>query len=198
MLNSFILGPAFLYGGYLATGKITFTESVEDWPEFTTILWQLILFLIIEDAGFFWGHWLLHRPSLYWIHKKHHEYTTSVSLAAFSSHPIQYIFSGVLPSGLGFMILSNFTPVHLITIFCWLLFRFIEAIDGHCGYNWSWATMSFFPWRVRPQYHDFHHSHNVGNFVSMFTFWDNLMGTNIQFEKFKKKQIKSKEKKFLD
>lgn len=47
--------------------------------------------------------------------------------------------------------------------------------------------MSFLPGKLDPEYHDFHHSHNVGNFGSMFGFWDTIMNTNKEYRKYKLK-----------
>ena len=51
------------------------------------------------------------------------------------------------------------------------------------------------PWNLLPGMdcaaaHDFHHSHNVGNFGGFFTFWDRVCGTDAAYRRFleKKKQ----------
>lgn len=127
---------------------------------------------------FYWTHYLFHKPQFYWIHKKHHEYNTTISLAAIYAHPIEHIVSNAIPSGYGYHLLAKVTSVHYVTIMAWLVFRLIETCDGHSGYNWSWGQLQFNPWKLSTEYHDFHHSHNVGNYASMFGFWDSLMGTN--------------------
>jgi sterol desaturase/sphingolipid hydroxylase (fatty acid hydroxylase superfamily) len=45
--------------------------------------------------------------------------------------------------------------------------------------------MSFIKWKLGSDYHDFHHSHNVGNFGSMFGFWDAFWKTDLEYRKFK-------------
>ena len=85
------------------------------------------------------------------------------------------------------MLLAQFTKVHLVSIIVWHTFVTLETNEGHCGYNWSWSQLSFFPWKAHPEYHDFHHSHNVGNYISMFSWLDTIMGTNKEFYKYKKK-----------
>jgi sterol desaturase/sphingolipid hydroxylase (fatty acid hydroxylase superfamily) len=42
------------------------------------------------------------------------------------------------------------------------------------------------------EYHNFHHSHNVGGFGSFFTLWDTVFGTNKDFFEFKAKKEKVK------
>ncbi len=39
--------------------------------------------------------------------------------------------------------------------------------------------------------HDFHHSHNIGNFGSFFVFWDWMMGTDQAFNQWKIKEAKA-------
>lgn len=98
-------------------------------------------------------------------------------MAATYSHPIDYIL-GSIATGLGYSLLSKFTGVHYVTIFTYMVIRMLETCEGHCGYDWSWGQMSFLPWKNGPDYHDFHHSQNSGNYGSLFGFWDTIMGTN--------------------
>lgn len=95
------------------------------WPEPTTMMMQFLFFMLVEDFLFFWGHYQLHTPSLYWIHKVHHEYNITVTIAATSSHPIEYFFTNALPTGLGYSILAKFMPVHCVTIITWFIFRIV-------------------------------------------------------------------------
>jgi sterol desaturase/sphingolipid hydroxylase (fatty acid hydroxylase superfamily) len=53
----------------------------------------------------------------------------------------------------------------------------IQSYEGHCGYTWTWNTLSLFPYTVGSDYHDFHHAMNVGNYGSIFVFWDALFKT---------------------
>ena len=140
--------------------------------------------MFFEDIGFYWVHKILHNPSLYWIHKFHHEHYNTVSIAPTSAHPLEYILSNVIPTGMGLSLLANFTPVHFVTIFIWFTYRVFETCDGHCGYEWSWGSNSFLPFKLDSDYHNFHHAYNCGNYGSMFVFWDNLMGTNQEYKKF--------------
>lgn len=81
-------------------------------------------------------------------------------------------------------------PVHYITIIVWLTLRLMETCDGHSGYDWSWGQLVFIPWKLDGDYHDFHHSKNVGNYGSMFSFWDNYMKSN---EIYRKEVLKVKQ-----
>jgi hypothetical protein len=53
-----------------------------------------------------------------------------------------------------------------------------------------WMSVKMiFPWFVRaePGYHDFHHTHNVGNF-GRCQFWDWAMGTDVAYYRYMEKQ----------
>lgn len=58
----------------------------EDTPTYTLIILQFTAMTIGEDLMFYISHRLLHTSMLYKIHKIHHEYTTTVSIAAIHSH----------------------------------------------------------------------------------------------------------------
>jgi len=74
------------------------------------------------------AHWALHLPSLYFIHKKHHEYTTTISLTATYANPFEYIFSNLLSTALCIPILVFLTDVHIVSILPWIYFRITETI----------------------------------------------------------------------
>jgi sterol desaturase/sphingolipid hydroxylase (fatty acid hydroxylase superfamily) len=86
-----------------------------------------------------------------------------------------------VPAVLGFKILSLFISVHIFSLLIWLTFRAVDSCDSHCGYEWSWSQSSVLPLATGYEYHNFHHSKNVGNFGSFFKLWDCLLGTNLHF-----------------
>jgi sterol desaturase/sphingolipid hydroxylase (fatty acid hydroxylase superfamily) len=165
-----------------------YLTSLDTWPSVPVMLGQFFLFMLVEDCVFYLSHSLLHHPSLYWIHKQHHEYYNTICIAAVYAHPVEAVLGNMVPMYLGYRVLSVYAPVHMVTICVWLLFRMMETYENHSGYEWSWGQLSFLPWKLGSDYHNFHHSHNVGNFGSMFGFWDTIMGTNAHYLKFKKTQ----------
>jgi sterol desaturase/sphingolipid hydroxylase (fatty acid hydroxylase superfamily) len=71
------------------------------------MIWQILFSMIIEDTCFYWSHRTLHSPKLYSkIHKKHHEFYTSVSYCSVYAHPLEYIFGDVIPVFVGSKILG--------------------------------------------------------------------------------------------
>ncbi|CAD8140859.1 unnamed protein product [Paramecium octaurelia] len=174
-------------------------NDIDSFPTIFEMIWQIVFSMLIEDTCFYWTHRTLHSPKLYSIiHKKHHEFYTSVSYAAIYTHPIEYMFGNVIPVFIGQKILGN--KMHIATLQLWLLFRIGETIDGHSGYEFSWSPYRLLPFSSSAESHNYHHSHNVGNYGSFFVFWDTIMGSNKSYNSFiaekygKIKKIKSKKK----
>jgi len=161
-------------GGYDLVKKLGYTASEESFPGPLTIFWQILLFMVIEDALFYWGHRALHHPSIYgYIHKVHHRFTYSVSIAATATHPVEYFISNIVPFVAGPTLLG----AHCVTLYVWVVFRQSETITNHSGYALPWSMFSLLPFQGSATDHDLHHSKNTGNFGSLFNWWDWFCGT---------------------
>ena len=126
--------------------------------------------MIIDDTLFYWIHRLFHIPFFYkLLHKKHHEYNNTV----------EYLFGNLLPVVMGPAILS--TQSHYATHMIWFFWRNMETIDGHCGYEFPWSPYRVFPMSASSEHHNYHHSHNDGAYGSLFSFWDNVCGTDFSY-----------------
>lgn len=63
--------------------------------------------MVIEDTCFYWIHRTLHHPKLYGlVHKKHHEFYTTVAYASIYAHPFEHVFSNIIPVTLGAKLLG--------------------------------------------------------------------------------------------
>lgn len=143
------------------------------------------LFLLIEDFSFYWLHRALHTPLLYkHIHKLHHRYKQPNCWAVEYTHFLEYSLVSAPGIFLGPMLLRS----HVSTLWVWLVIRTLEGVDGHCGYDFWFSPFRYFPFRPGAQVHDYHHSHNVGNYGSLFTFWDTICGTNMSFQDYKMRE----------
>jgi sterol desaturase/sphingolipid hydroxylase (fatty acid hydroxylase superfamily) len=146
-------------------------------PSWLTIIYQLILFILSEDAIFFWTHYLFHTPWLYkTIHKKHHVYKQPTGVVSVLSDPFE---------GLQNQLSVWFMPVllkekHIFTLCIWIAIRVYQTVNAHSGYNLPYvSTQYWFPWIMSGALaHDFHHQHGKWNYGSFFNIWDRLMGTH--------------------
>jgi sterol desaturase/sphingolipid hydroxylase (fatty acid hydroxylase superfamily) len=109
----------------------------------------------------------------------HHEYAHTVGIASQYTHPVEYLLGNVLPTAMGTLILGP--RMHLVSVFGWYALRIGESIDGHSGYEFSFSPYRLIPFSASASYHDYHHSHNVGNYGSFFQIWDTVFGTNRDF-----------------
>jgi methylsterol monooxygenase/4-alpha-methyl-delta7-sterol-4alpha-methyl oxidase len=158
----------------------TYTLAPEDTPDWKTFSATVIVMMMVEDFVFHLTHRFLHQKWIYpKIHKEHHDYLVSVSIASEYAHPVDFMLSSIIPSSVGATILAP--KIHLSTGLMFSVMRTLESIDGHSGYEFPWSPYRLLPFSASAQYHDFHHSHNVGNYSSFFTFWDTIFGTNIDY-----------------
>jgi sterol desaturase/sphingolipid hydroxylase (fatty acid hydroxylase superfamily) len=184
--NHFVLNPLGLPAVYLLakTAGVRMTSPLPSWRE---AVFHVVICIIVEDALFYWTHRLLHIPPLYRrFHKLHHQFYTPIGMAAEYAHPVEYVLSNSLPVLAGPLL----TGCHLLTMWIWLFIRTVETLDGHSGYDFWWMPFRYFPFRPGPAIHDFHHSHNLGNYGSFFQFWDWICGTDKAYKKYVE-QIKS-------
>lgn len=146
------------------------------------MLIHIPVFIIVEDTLFYWIHRFLHTPFMYkHIHKMHHQYHQPVALAFQYTHPIENFMTAGIPLFAGPLLLGS----HIYTVWLWVCIRIAESMDGHSGYDLWFIPFRYFPFRPGPQVHDYHHSHNIGNYGSFFTLWDKLCGTDHSFKIYK-------------
>lgn len=174
-INHVIIVPLSLLSHYL-TNKSPYRCDFESFPSSFEIIWQTTFFMIVEDMAFYFSHRFLHWDKIYpYIHKVHHQYIYSVSIASEYSHPIDFIFSSLLPTSLGPLILGKRT--HLATYLMWIILRIAESTDGHCSYEFSWSPFRLLPMSAGSEYHQYHHVSFKGNYSSFFTYLDRFFGT---------------------
>lgn len=181
--------------------------SVDEWPSTGTILLQLALCAVAEDAAFYWCHRTLHHPSLYpHVHKVHHQYYHSFTLASEHAHPVEFLLGDLIPLVLGpnlwngtaaFFPSLGLSPMHTLVLWMWILLRIAVSVEEHCGYEFPWSPMRVLAtlpgslaWGASPGGHDWHHSHNMGMYASQFAWWDALCGTDTVYKEWKGKREK--------
>ena len=154
--------------------------SIEELPGTPKFMLTIAFFMFVEDFCFYWMHRFLHWRVIYPLfHKMHHNHKVTTGIAGEYTHPVEYALANMIPVTIGPAILGP--RCHLATVFAWYIIRYLENLDGHCGYDFSWSPFRLIPFSSGGRYHDFHHAVNVGNYASFFSIWDTVFGTNKVF-----------------
>lgn len=168
---SYFIYDAFVYFGIQIRHPI---------PSWGIIVRDLCVAIFFADMFGYWLHRSLHHKSIYkYIHKKHHEYKVNVGIASIYAHPIEEFFTNIVAI-FGNMIMGS----HVLVLWSWLTIRLIEAIFSHSGYHFLPYNISFL--FTGGDFHEYHHSHNIGNYGQFFTLWDWMMGTDVSYYKYLK------------
>ena len=110
-------------------------------PSFKTFARDLVVFGIVEEIGFYYGHRFMHIPAVYKrFHKQHHEWTSSIGCVAIYADPLEHITSNLLPVMLG----PFFCDSHIVTYWFWLFVAVHVTIQVHSGYHFPFTPSSEF------------------------------------------------------
>lgn len=149
------------------------TTDWEQLPSLATGLLSILFFIAVQSTVEYWIHReFFHHPLFYTrFHKQHHEYHASEPLASEYFSFVESLGNGIIPALAGPLILRS----HMLLTLTWVFIRVAESADSHSGFD-----LPFSPFRLlrTPRMHDYHHSHNVGNYGAFSPFWDWLMGTD--------------------
>jgi sterol desaturase/sphingolipid hydroxylase (fatty acid hydroxylase superfamily) len=139
---------------------------------------QLVFFIFIYDAYFYWTHRWMHHPKVYrFIHKKHHKSTDPSPLTIFSFHPLETVIEFI-----PFLVLPLILPVYWPVFFLWQTIDLINNLFAHIGYEFypkNWTSNPLLNIKTTSTHHNLHHEKFVGNYGLYFTYWDKLMNTEI-------------------
>jgi len=141
-------------------------------PSLWTFTWNMAFCIFTEDVLHYWLHRFLHIPKWYkLIHKVHHTFSAPFGFTASYAHPLEVLILGI-PTFAGPMIIQ----CHYFTFFCWIIFRQLDAVGTHSGYDLP-HIFDLLPFFGGTLVHDFHHKNFIFNYSSRFTFMDKWFGT---------------------
>ena len=76
------------------------------------------------------------------------------------------------------------SQVHVFTYLFWIGWKMVIGVESHSGYEFPFSPFRVLPLFSGPNFHDYHHSHNVGTFASTCYFWDLMMGSSPDYFKY--------------
>ncbi|KAG5849452.1 hypothetical protein ANANG_G00110580 [Anguilla anguilla] len=188
LLSHFFVQIPLICGAYHFTELFGIPYDWESMPRWPYLVVQCYSCAVMDDTWFYFTHRLLHHKRIYrHIHKVHHEFTAPFGMQAEYAHPLETVILGA-----GFLIGPMVFRSHLALLWIWLLFRLLETVDIHSGYDPPVNPMHIIPFYAGTQFHDFHHMNFEGNYSSCFTWWDKLFGTNVQYKDFQQRAAQQK------
>jgi lathosterol oxidase len=135
------------------------------------------LYLLIQDAYYYWLHRLMHRPVLFAaVHAGHHRSRQPTPFASFSFTWAEAALNAWLMPALVFVI-----PIHPAVILTILTLATIAAVLNHAGAEVLPPWVVEGPvggWLISATHHSVHHDHYGANFGLYFRFWDRAMKTD--------------------
>jgi len=180
LINHFIVAPITLYFGFPIMKAAGMSVS-GPLPSLFVFLRDFVICVIANDTLFYWGHRLLHHPSIYkYVHKQHHEFKINTGISSEYAHPVEHLFSNLVPVA-GNLLMGS----HVLVFWVWLVIRIGEIVDTHSGYEFKYSPYSMFKWQGGADRHEFHHSHNTGCFGSFTIFWDQICGTDEKYNQYR-------------
>lgn len=168
--NLTMLSTVVLLWPLLAPASIRLGAPYPRWYE---VLWQVVLFVYLDDFLYYWMHRAMHTPWLMKrVHGVHHRIVTPWAITGNFMHPVEYVLTGLLAL-VGPILLG----AHVITVWCWIAWRQWEAAEGHCGYDLPWSPTRLLPFNDGAAHHDWHHAKVRGNYAGFLNLWDRVFKT---------------------
>lgn len=152
VIQSTVQLPVFLLSHYLIEWR-----SIDNSPRIPglgTMLAHLLGFIFVQEVSLYYIHRILHANRVLYqkVHRIHHYFREELmAFSTFYCHPVEHLFSSVIPVLLGPLLLGS----HRCTIALWLVLVHIVTLNDHSGYD--------FPGFLSSHFHNYHHfkfSHN--------------------------------------
>ncbi|KXS20232.1 hypothetical protein M427DRAFT_66764 [Gonapodya prolifera JEL478] len=157
-------------------------QNLTEFSPFKVTIGKLALTYILNDLFDYIRHRALHEvPSWYKLyHKKHHEFkVTNVGATSWNDWEESF----------GIMVIGNLSAMlarlNLFEYMLWLIMgTFIDA-HLHIGYRIPYNPLNVL---APPEWHDFHHYKNLGNYATSLVVWDLVFGTDKHYRKWQARQ----------
>ncbi len=165
---------AFVYVFFL---KMQWLQVVPTSPK--TFLWSFLFMFVWSEIWFYFVHRALHWPSLYHIHKVHHQSTqpNPFTAHAFSTSERILFLSGSLAAA---ALASHFEPFCIAGIVAYVLLSALGLIVEHSHIeilSQPFRSGRWGRWIVSPSDHSAHHSQASVNFGLFTKFIDRWLKT---------------------
>lgn len=84
--------------------------------------------------------------------------------------------------------------MHIVTMYSWIVFRLLQAVDSHSGYDFPWSLNKFLPLWAGAEHHDHHHEKFTDCYSSSYTHLDWLFGTDKKYRAHRQAQKEDRQK----
>jgi len=175
LFNHLFLAPFIASLAMISLNKSIYRMDYESLPSPFEILWQLLFTSLCDDFFFYWSHRFLHWDKIYnYIHKKHHEYVSTIGITAEYAHPIEFVFGNIIPANIGSLLLGNRMHVFTIVLIIWV--KIFATTEMHSGYAFPWSPFFLNLYHTPTDFHAYHHLNYNGNYGNSMIF-DVMCGT---------------------
>ena len=174
-IRRWLVNNAAMTVGVIASWPLLRLSHVHDGPLPAWWVWvgSLSLFVLLDDALYYFMHRAMHRGWLWRVvHSDHHKVVTPFAFTGHHMHPLEYVATGSLML-VGPLLLGS----HIGVVYAWIVLRQWEASEGHSGYRLPLSPTVWLPGSGGPDHHDFHHSRFHGNYAGYLPHMDRLLGT---------------------
>lgn len=132
---------------------------------------SLIIYMLIHETYYYWLHRWMHHPSIFrYVHKVHHQSTSTSAWTAFSFHPLEGLLQAIfLP------VLLLAIPIHPYILLLQLTLMTLSSVVNHLDieiYPRNFDKHFLGRWLIGATHHSLHHKQFKYNFGLYFTFWD--------------------------